>query len=180
MNALILSLHLLAVGAGVEEAEAYEMLIGEWRLVAAEKNGQPMSKVEIGQAALAVLRIDRTGFSRFSPGGSRMAFSGEIELDVKKELWEITFTDTQREITKGIFENKGDTLRLCLAEINGPPKAFKAEKRSFQTLLEYVRDEKGTQRIKEMNLPPKGPPMRSKLKPKRPDESNNRLLESAI
>jgi uncharacterized protein (TIGR03067 family) len=115
-------------------------LEGTWRAVAAEMGGKKMDR-DPRQTDLAVFRGDRNTLIVRSPGWE-VKFENTFAIDPTKDpKWIDVTRITDKQSWRGIYELKGDTLRMVFTAAPGGarPAAFKTREGSQEVLFTYQR-----------------------------------------
>jgi uncharacterized protein (TIGR03067 family) len=144
---------LLAVGAlafatfaarADDEAAKKELkaLQGTWKVVAAEKDGDPLDRIVGG-----TITIKDNNFTIVTV--DKVELKGDLTLDPTKKPKHINFAHQDGVLKdkkwEGIYELKDDALKLCYAEADSEkerPTEFKTLKKSRLLLLEMKREKK--------------------------------------
>jgi RNA polymerase sigma factor (sigma-70 family) len=112
-----------------------EKLRGTWRLVAAEEGGKPLPPANFGRNTHWVF----SGADGTFKSGKRV-MSGTVTLDPAKDPKWIDLTLGKDMVLQGIYELKGDTLRVFLLPAgSGRPTEFKTREGAPQTIGTYER-----------------------------------------
>jgi uncharacterized protein (TIGR03067 family) len=125
--------------AAKKELKALE---GTWKVVAAEQDGDPLDRIVGG-----TLKIKDNNFQIKTAGGTEM--KGDLILDPAKSPKHIDLAHQdgllKDKTWQGIYELKGDTLKLCYAEADSEkerPAEFKTLKNSRLLFVELKREKK--------------------------------------
>ncbi len=117
-------------------------LQGKWVVVAAEQDGDPLERVVGG-----VMTIKDNNFAIKTKGGTEL--KGDLILNPAKTPKHIDLAHQDGPLKdktwQGVYELKGDTLRLCYAEADSEkdrPTEFKTLKKSRLMLFELKREKK--------------------------------------
>ncbi|HEY1188160.1 MAG TPA: TIGR03067 domain-containing protein [Gemmata sp.] len=115
-------------------------LQGKWKVVAAEQDGDPLDRVVGG-----TLVIKENNFHITTAGGTEM--KGDLILNPVKNPKHIDLAHQEGGLKdktwQGIYELKGDALKLCYAEADSEkdrPGEFKTLKKSRLLLIEMKRE----------------------------------------
>jgi uncharacterized protein (TIGR03067 family) len=117
-------------------------LVGSWRIVSVEKDGQQVSE---DQFKGVVVRYDANGTAS-GRKGDKVLFEATIKLDPNKRPKALDATQTsdgpgKGKTTLGIYEIEGNTLRTCSAEPGKDrPTEFSAKSGSGHILRVYTRE----------------------------------------
>jgi RNA polymerase sigma factor (sigma-70 family) len=112
-----------------------EKLQGTWRLVAVEEAGKPLPPANFGRNT----HWDFSGITGKFTSGMRV-MSGTVTLDPTKDPKWIDLTLGKDFVLQGIYELKGDTLRVFLLPTGtGRPSEFKTREGTTQTMSTYER-----------------------------------------
>ena len=112
---------------------------GKWREVGRTTEGAAVTE------GLAIITQEATGKMTTSVGG-QVVYVGTARIGTVKVPRNIDYVQTspgegQGKIRQGIYEFKGETLRVCLAPPGVPrPKEFEAPEGSKFVLSEYTRE----------------------------------------
>ena len=130
-------------GARADEAEAkkeLKELQGKWKVVAAEQDGDPLDRIVGG-----TMVVKDNNFVITTAGGTEL--KGDLILDPAKKPKHIDLAHQDGPLKdktwQGIYELKGDTLRLCYAEADSEkerPTELKTLKKSRLLLVELKRE----------------------------------------
>ncbi len=140
----VLSLMGLMSARADENAVKNELkaLQGTWKVTAAEQDGDPLDRIVGG-----TMTIKDNNFTIKTAGGTVM--KGDLNLDPTKSPRQIDLAHQDGLLKdknwQGIYELKGDTLKLCYAEADSEkerPTEFKTLKKSRLLLLELKREKK--------------------------------------
>ncbi len=125
-----------------EAKKELKALQGTWKVVAAEHDGDPLERIVGG-----TLVIKENNFTIKTAGGTEM--KGDLVLDPAKKPKHINLAHQEGLLKdktwQGIYELKGDTLKLCYAEADSEkerPTEFKTLKKSQLLLVELKREKK--------------------------------------
>ncbi len=139
------ALALVAFTAKADDDEAkkeLKALQGTWKVVAAEQDGDPLDRIVGG-----VLTIKDNNFAIKTTGGTEL--KGDLTLDPAKKPRHINFAHQDGPVKDntwhGIYELKGDTLKVCYAEAGKEkerPSEFKTLRKSGLLLVELKREKK--------------------------------------
>lgn len=117
-------------------------LQGKWVVVAAEQDGEPLERVVGG-----VMTIKDNNFAIKTKGGTEL--KGDLILNPAKTPKHIDLAHQDGPLKdktwQGVYELKGDTLKLCYAEADSEkerPTEFKTLKKSRLMLFELKREKK--------------------------------------
>jgi uncharacterized protein (TIGR03067 family) len=134
----------LATARADDEAAKKELkaLQGTWKVVAAEQDGDPLDRIVGG-----TLVIKANNFAIKTAGGTEL--KGDLILDPAKKPKHVNLAHQDGPLKdktwQGIYELKGDTLKLCYAEADSEkerPTEFKTLKKSRLLLVELKREKK--------------------------------------
>jgi RNA polymerase sigma-70 factor (ECF subfamily) len=112
-------------------------LQGTWRLVAAEEGGKALPPANFGRNTHWVFEGSTATFKSGLRG-----LTGSITLDEAKDpkWFDLTSGKDSRPVLQGIYELKGDTLRLFLLSPGvGRPTQFKTREGEMETIGTYER-----------------------------------------
>lgn len=127
-----------------EEAAKKDLkaLEGTWKVVAAEHDGDPLDRIVGG-----VMVIKENNFHVKTKGGTEL--KGDLILSPTKKPKHIDYVHQDGPLKdkkwEGIYELKGDTLKICYAEADSEkerPTEFKTLKNSKLLYLELSREKK--------------------------------------
>jgi uncharacterized protein (TIGR03067 family) len=148
MRTLLVACALALVGfAGAradEDAAKKELkaLQGAWKVVAAEHDGEPLDRIVGG-----TMTVKDNNFDIKTAGGTEL--KGDLILDPAKSPKRIDLAHQDGPLKdktwQGIYELKGDTLKICYAEADSEkerPSEFKTLKNSRLLLVELKREKK--------------------------------------
>jgi uncharacterized protein (TIGR03067 family) len=113
-----------------------EKLQGTWRYVSFEIDGNKMPEEKVKK-----ITITCNGEKWVIREGDKVSTAGTHKLDATKEPHEIDWVFTQGEARgatlRGIYEFKGDTIRLCFSDPQGKerPKSFTAGPGQFVAVI---------------------------------------------
>ncbi|MCI0705023.1 MAG: TIGR03067 domain-containing protein [Planctomycetia bacterium] len=131
-----------AIADDDEAKKELKALQGTWKVVAAEQNGDPLDRIVGG-----VLVIKDNNFSIKTASGTEM--KGDLILAPAKKPKHINLAHQEGLLKdktwKGIYELKGDSLKLIYAEADSGkdrPTEFKTLKKSGLLLVELKREKK--------------------------------------
>jgi uncharacterized protein (TIGR03067 family) len=117
-------------------------LQGTWKVVSAEQDGDPLDRIVGG-----TLTIKDNNFTIVTV--DRVELKGDLILKPAKTPKHIDFAHQDGVLKgktwQGIYELKGDTLKLCYAEADSDkerPTEFKTLKKSRLMLIEMKREKK--------------------------------------
>jgi uncharacterized protein (TIGR03067 family) len=112
------------------EKKEFEKLAGTWVVVEAEKDGKPLDRLQDG-----TLTITNQNFAIKTASGFEL--KGDLRIDPTKKPKTVEFAHQDgvlRDKTwEGIYELKGDELKLCYSEADTEkprPTEFKTEDKS--------------------------------------------------
>jgi uncharacterized protein (TIGR03067 family) len=135
--ACLLPLSLLA-----EEARKADRLNldGTWTIVRGEKDGKPEPEDRIEGSVVVITGNKITGTDR----DKKEFFACTFTLDTSKTPWQIKMVSAEPkkgEVSRGILEKDGDTLKLCYqVRTAAPPTTFKTTKDQHCFVLKKVKD----------------------------------------
>ncbi|MBN9119471.1 MAG: TIGR03067 domain-containing protein [Planctomycetes bacterium] len=138
-----LALATFAVARDEEAAKKEQKALqGTWKVVAAEQDGDPLDRIVGG-----TLTIKDNNFTIKTAGGTEL--KGDLTLDPAKAPKHINLVHQDGPLKdktwQGIYELKGDTIKLCYAEADSEkdrPTEFKTLKKSRLLLIELKREKK--------------------------------------
>jgi uncharacterized protein (TIGR03067 family) len=152
---LILSTGLLAADAPNDDAakKEREKLAGTWKVISAERDGQPDST---SKDAVVTITADGKLRVKFKDG---VESGGTYKIDPSKTPKAIDYTmnsgPNKGKQHEGIYVQEGDRLKICGSDSGKPrPKEFASETDSAQTLLVLTREKAQT-----VKIPPSPPPV---------------------
>jgi uncharacterized protein (TIGR03067 family) len=132
----------LARAADDDAKKDLKALQGTWKVVAAEQDGDSLDRIVGGK-----LVIKENNFAIKTAGGTEM--KGDLILDPAKTPKHINFAHQdgllKDKTWQGIYELKGDTLKICYAEADSEkerPSEFKTLKNSRLLFVELKREKK--------------------------------------
>lgn len=131
--------------AADEEAVKQELqaLKGTWRLVSREADGQKATDEELKDV---IATRDEAGTVSVRRGDQVIyEATGKVDPTKKPKTVDVTYTagPNKGKVILGIYENEGDTHRVCIAQSGGArPTEFTAKAGSGQTLVVYKREKK--------------------------------------
>ena len=140
----VLALAALAPARADDDEAKTELkaLQGAWKVVAAEHDGDPLERIVGG-----TLVVKENNFAIRTAGGTEM--KGDLILNPAKKPKHIDLAHQEGLLKdktwQGIYELKGDTLKLCYAEADSEkerPAEFKTLKKSGLLYLELKREKK--------------------------------------
>lgn len=133
------------VVARADEDEAkkeLKALQGTWKVVAAEHDGDPLERIVGG-----TMVVKGNNFAIKTAGGTEL--KGDLILDPAKKPKHVNLAHQDGPLKdktwQGIYELKGDTLKICYAEADSEkerPAEFKTLKKSGLLLVELKREKK--------------------------------------
>jgi uncharacterized protein (TIGR03067 family) len=130
-------------GRGGDAKKDLEAMEGNWEVTIHEAGGKKTSEEENKKAAP---RLEVKGGNYVAFFGGAEATRGSIQLDASKTPKEIDAVDEgayKGTVLKGIYEIKGDEMRVCFGGQGGDrPKEFKTKEGSQELLLTYKRVKK--------------------------------------
>jgi uncharacterized protein (TIGR03067 family) len=125
-----------------EAKKELKALQGTWKVVVAEQDGDPLDRIVGG-----VLTVKDNNFHIKTTGGTELM--GDLVLNPAKAPKHIDLAHQDGPLKdktwQGIYELKGDTLKLCYAEADGEkerPTEFKTLKKSRLLMIEMKREKK--------------------------------------
>ena len=125
-----------------ETRKELKALQGTWKVVAAEQDGEALDRIVGG-----VLTVKDNNFSIKTASGTEL--KGDLTLDPAKKPRHINFAHQEGPVKdntwQGIYELKGDTLKICYAEAGKEkerPSEFKTLRKSGLLLVELKREKK--------------------------------------
>lgn len=133
-----------AAGRADDEAAKKDLkaLQGTWKVVAAEQDGDPLDRIIGG-----VMVVSENNFHIKTKAGTEL--KGDLILNPAKspKHWDYIHQEGPLKDKKweGIYELKGDTLKICYAEADSEkerPAEFKTRKDSKLLYLELAREKK--------------------------------------
>lgn len=141
---VVLAVAALATARADDDAVKKELkaLQGKWVVVAAEQDGDPLDRVVGG-----VMTIKDNNFHIKTKGGTEL--KGDLILRPTKSPKHVDMAHQDGPLKdktwQGIYELKGDTLKLCYAEADSDkerPSEFKTLKNSKLLVFELKREKK--------------------------------------
>jgi uncharacterized protein (TIGR03067 family) len=115
-------------------------LLGTWRVTSITQGGETVPEEFLKKLGV---RMRFTENKLLLQAEGKEDETATYKIDAKKTPHEIDITDDKNRTEKGIYELKGDTLRICFADPgNSRPTRFTAEKGTKTTLIELRRDKK--------------------------------------
>jgi uncharacterized protein (TIGR03067 family) len=140
-RALVVAAAIAAVAADAKDdanKKDLQALQGAWKAQKLTFDGREVPADVIAKIRF-VFEGTKVSLEPAGPGGDVGPFTVDATLNPKV----LTFTSEKMKIVAvGIYELDGDTLRLCLANGNVPPKEFAAEKGSQARLFVLRRVKK--------------------------------------
>ena len=137
---LVCSLLSLAAWAADPQAEMAK-LEGKWQATAVESRGMKLPDELVEGVKLLVLELDSGKL--ILRAGDNEVDSGTFKIEVKgnRRTIEMSSAKQNAKTTTGLYEIKGDTLRICVGTIDGKaPKAFNtARNDGGRTITTYER-----------------------------------------
>jgi uncharacterized protein (TIGR03067 family) len=141
-RALLVVAALLLVAADDKKKDLDQMQ-GDWLVAANESDGRKANAEELEKAKL---RLSIKGKKFTYKAGETTLLEGTVELgpDKNPKTLDAKGTDPSgREVaTIGIYELKGDTMRVCFVAAGERPREFDASAGSKRTIIVYKRDKK--------------------------------------
>jgi uncharacterized protein (TIGR03067 family) len=139
MNATLLALGLILLGAIVSLADERASLAGNWKCTSATIDGAPLA-AETAKLLTLTLTADRFKTQR----GDQVLFDSTYTVDATKDPKQIDMIGTEGELTGkpalGIYKLDGDKLTLCYTMPgNERPAKFESAAKSGVYLIEWVR-----------------------------------------
>lgn len=117
-------------------------LQGTWKVVAAEQDGEPLDRIVGG-----TMTVKDNNFHIKTAGGSEL--KGDLILDPAKSPKHVNLAHQDGPLKdktwQGIYELKGDVLKICYAEADSEkerPTEFKTLKNSRLLFVELKREKK--------------------------------------
>jgi general secretion pathway protein G len=141
MSEIVILVFLIAPSDDAAVRKEAKSLEGNWKVVAAERDGMKLSEEKYGVQAIVFAQVDPS--AKKKPNGSMYA---AIRLDPSKSPKAIVANPVEGEGKKGlrlagVYQLDGDTLKLCLADPENAPTELKSEARPNAVLLELKRVE---------------------------------------
>jgi uncharacterized protein (TIGR03067 family) len=138
---MVLAAGLLVAADDDAKKKELEKLQGVWQVVGVELNGKKLPQADVEKTKL---RLTIKGNTFSYKAGDTEAVEGSFEIDVAKDPKTIDFSGTTKagkvEKTIGIYELKGDTMRVCFVPAGEErPKEFATKADSKAAILEYKR-----------------------------------------
>jgi uncharacterized protein (TIGR03067 family) len=117
-------------------------LQGTWKVVAAEHDGDPLDRIVGG-----VMVIKENNFSIKTAGGTELKGDLILNPSMSPKHVDLAHQDgpLKDKTWQGIYELKGDALKICYAEADSEkerPSEFKTLKKSRLLLVELKREKK--------------------------------------
>jgi uncharacterized protein (TIGR03067 family) len=132
----------LALTAFAEEKSqtAGEQLVGKYTIVSGERFGQPEPPERIKDTTVFFTRDE----IRVIDKDKKEVYVATYKLDATKKPWGITLTSTvapvKGEVSKGLIEKDGDTLRLVYALPGAElPTGFKTKERQLLFVMKNLK-----------------------------------------
>jgi len=124
------------------DADDLKQLQGTWVVVAAERGGKKAEGPDYEKFAAGFrLVIEGDMFRAVGPGSDDSA--GTVRVDTSGTPKEITFTRKDGKQTRGVYELRDGTLRLCSGSAGDPrPKEFKTAPGDTAILLTLKKQAK--------------------------------------
>jgi uncharacterized protein (TIGR03067 family) len=138
---MVLATGLLIAADDDAKKKELEKMQGTWQVVGVEANGEKAPKERVEKANL---RLTIKGNKYVYKAGDKDVGEGSFEIDVAKNPKTIDVSGTTKdgkvEKTIGIYELKGDTMRVCFVPAGEErPKEFATKADSKAAILEYKR-----------------------------------------
>jgi len=141
MNEIVILVFLIAPSDDAAVRKEAKSLEGNWKIVAAEKNGMKLSEEKQPVQAIVFAQMDSSAQKK--PNGSMYV---TVKLDPSKSPKAIMASEANGEGKKGlrlagVYKLDGETLKLCLADPENAPTELKSEGKPKTVLLELKRVE---------------------------------------
>ncbi len=138
---MVLAAGLLVTADDDAKKKELEQMQGVWQVVGVESNGEKAPKERVEKANL---RLTIKGNKYVYKAGDKDVGEGSFEIDVAKNPKTIDFSGTTKdgkvEKTIGIYELKGDTMRVCFVPADEErPKELATKAGAKATIMEYKR-----------------------------------------
>ena len=140
--------------AGTAAADHLGKSTGNWKLVSAERHGEPLSKEEIANVTVTVTKSEEGALKIVTKQDDKVVTEataklakGDAKPDAKHDQFDITYakgSDKDGKSLKGktlhgVISVDGDTMKVCWHGEEGYPKEFIADKDSHCTLRTFKR-----------------------------------------
>ncbi|HKB40636.1 MAG TPA: TIGR03067 domain-containing protein [Gemmataceae bacterium] len=138
---MVLAAGLLVAADDDAKKKELEKMQGTWQVVGVELDGKKQPQAEVEKTKL---RLTIKGNKYVYKAGDTEVSEGSFEIDTTKDPKTIDASGTTKtgkvEKTIGIYEFKGDTMRVCLVPAGEErPKEFATKADSKAAVMEYKR-----------------------------------------
>lgn len=139
---LVLSVALFMAAEDKKEESDLKKVQGTWEVVGTEREGEKGPEDELKKAEMRLV-IDDTKFT-YTIGGMKI-LSGTFKFNEDKKTIDVDGTNADGKTSKtiGIYEIKGDTMRVCFVEEgNDRPTKFATKKGEKPMIVTYKKVKK--------------------------------------